>query len=103
MNQKLTVFIEYKVKPDIIEQYEAHMQSVLIELMKDGARNTSWLKALDQDSLYVESFDVEGSEVYHSLKQLRLLKGHPVYGPLDQMISGGLSKLHCWAFKKKGE
>ncbi|MDN4075240.1 hypothetical protein [Fictibacillus terranigra] len=103
MNQKLTVFIEYKVKPGIIEQYEHQMQNVLVELKKDGAGNISWLKALDQDALYVESFDVGSRDSYQSLKQLRLSESHPVYGPLEKFISGGMAKLHCWAFEKKGE
>lgn len=103
MNHKLTVFIEYKIKSDIIEPYEAHMENVIKELKKDGAITVSWMKAIDQDFLYVESFDVVDEAAYLDFKELRLSGNHPVYGQLDSMINGGLPKLHCWAFQKKGE
>lgn len=103
MNNKLTVFIEYKIKSDTIEPYEAHMENVIKELKKDGAYTVSWMKAIDQDLLYVESFDVADEAAYQYIKESRLSGDHPVYGKLDNMINGGLPKLHCWAFQKKGE
>ncbi|SDN32125.1 hypothetical protein SAMN04488137_4089 [Fictibacillus solisalsi] len=103
MNDKITVFIEYKVNSDRVGQYEKYMKKVLAALKKDGVSTPVWMKAIDQDFLYVECFDVSDPQAYISIKEKRLSTDHSVYGALEQMISGGLSKLHCWAFQKKGE
>ncbi|MDN4527582.1 hypothetical protein [Fictibacillus fluitans] len=103
MSEKITVFIEYKVNTDQVGQYEKYMKKVLDALKKDGAYSPVWMKAIDQDLLYVECFDVSNPKFYISIKEKRRSREHTVYGALDQMITGGLSKLHCWAFEKKGE
>ncbi|EIT84669.1 hypothetical protein A374_13295 [Fictibacillus macauensis ZFHKF-1] len=102
MKQRISVFIEYKIKEHVIEQYESQMERVLFEMKKAGITNLSWMKAYDQPFLYVESFDVSSIEAYKTIKAQRLQENHAVYGELHSLIHGGVGKIHCWAFLPQG-
>ncbi|MGC4377006.1 hypothetical protein WD019_08715 [Fictibacillus sp. Mic-4] len=99
MKQPVTVFIEYKINKDIIKLYEKNMKDVIRELQNLGATHLSWLKAADQENLYVESFTVHSISLYQSIKEKRTNPSHPIFGMLEECIEGGLKKLHCWAFE----
>ncbi|WNB91603.1 hypothetical protein [Bacillus sp. NEB1478] len=96
----ITVFMEYKVNTDTYQAYESTMTSVIKELEKSGAADISWYKAADQQTLYVECFQVRDLAVYESIKLDRTSPEHIVYSKIHPFISGGLEKIHCWAFEK---
>jgi len=92
--------MEYKVNPDTLQAYENTMTSVLKELEKSGAEDIHWYKAADQPSLFVECFQVTDKKAYETIKSQRTMPEHPVYSSIHPYISGGLEKIHCWAFEK---
>ncbi|MBH0167316.1 hypothetical protein IHV12_20535 [Fictibacillus sp. 7GRE50] len=96
----LTVFMEYKVSPDSIQYYESQMVSVISELKACGATDIKWYKAADQPSLYVECFQVNDQASYDTIKKNRMSLQHPVFSTLNECVTGGLEKVHCWAFEK---
>jgi hypothetical protein len=98
--------MEYKVNPDTVQSYEKVMSSVIEELKNSGAADIQWYKAADQQSLYVECFQVANKAAYESIKLERTSPQHLVFSSLDSFVLGGLEKVHCWAFEKmnvKGE
>jgi hypothetical protein len=96
----ITVFMEYKVNPDTYQSYERAMSSVIHELKKSGAADIQWYKAADQQTLYVECFQLPDIDAYESMKSERTSPGHPVYSMIQPFITGGFEKIHCWAFEK---
>jgi hypothetical protein len=96
----LTVFMEYKVNPDTVQSYEDAMVSVLDELKQSGATEIQWFRAADQPSLYVECFQVDGKIAYEMIKSERTSPEHKVYSSIHSHVTGGLEKIHCWAFEK---
>lgn len=100
MIKLITVFMEYKVLPDSLQSYEAAMPSVIQELKAFGASDIQWYRAVDQPALYVECFQVKDKHAYETIKLHRTSHEHPVYSSLHAYVSGGLEKIHCWAFEK---
>jgi hypothetical protein len=96
----ITVFMEYKVNPDTIQSYETQMSSVIKELKVFGASEIQWFKAADQPSLYVECFQVKDKSTYDTIKKYRTTSEHPVFSRIEPFMTGGLEKIHCWAFEK---
>jgi hypothetical protein len=96
----LTIFMEYKVNQDTIQSYETHMSSVINELKKFGVSDIRWFKAADQPNLYVECFQVNDKYMYDTIKKKRTSPEHPVFSVLANFVTGGLEKIHCWAFEK---
>lgn len=96
----LTVFMEYKISQESIQFYETQMPDVLKELEVYGASNIQWYRAADQPSLYVECFQVKNQTAYDTIKKDRTALGHPVFSKLNECVTGGLEKIHCWAFEK---
>ncbi|MDQ0208262.1 hypothetical protein [Alkalicoccobacillus murimartini] len=101
MDKSIRVFIEYKVQGEAKEAYEQLMPSVIKTLSEEGASQIEWFEAADQPLLYVEMFEVASFSHYQRLKELRQTKNHPLFSELDIYIEGGLTKLHCWAFRQK--
>ena len=96
----LTVFMEYRVNPETLQSYEHEMGSVIDELKKLGAAEIQWYRAADQPSLYVEYFRFKDKEAYEFMKEQRTSPEHPVFSKLFPFVSGGVGKIHCWAFEK---
>jgi hypothetical protein len=96
----ITVFLEYKVKPDTFQAYETAMEFVSNELHLFGATQFEWYRAIDQPSLYVECFKVQNKNEYETIKNMRISAEHRVYSRLDALVEGGLEKIHCWAFEQ---
>ncbi|MGY4690545.1 hypothetical protein [Salibacterium sp. K-3] len=103
MKKKIHIFIEYKIAPDKKQRYARVMKETAEALAAFGASSFQWFEAVDQKHLYVEVFEVESLSVYHTVKEARRSKNHPVFGQLDDCLEGGLEKLHCWAFVSKNE
>ncbi|MBB5174629.1 hypothetical protein [Texcoconibacillus texcoconensis] len=95
------VFIEYKVKLSSKKLYEVKMKDVLENLPDYEVEDIEWFEAADQEGLYVEMFKVPTMSHYYALKERRKSPSHAIFGQLDQVVDGGVEKLHCWAFVAK--
>ncbi|MFB4165961.1 hypothetical protein ACE1TI_19715 [Alteribacillus sp. JSM 102045] len=103
MNQKLQIFMEYKIKPEKEQKYNQIMEEIAEALPNYEAENFQWFSAADQQGLYVEMFEVPTLSHYHTLKKWRSSKEHHIFGKLDECVEGGIKKIHCWAFQAKTE
>ncbi|KGA97693.1 hypothetical protein AJ85_05985 [Alkalihalobacillus alcalophilus ATCC 27647 = CGMCC 1.3604] len=101
MTKELQIFMEYKVKQEMIEEYEKLMSSILQQLEVLGATDINWFVASDQPYLYVEMFKVETHRQYEEIKQIRQSTSEPIFGKMIPLIEGGEKKIHCWAFERK--
>lgn len=101
MSKKITVFMEYKVRPEYVQDYENVMKEFAQALPTYDANHFQWFKAADQEGLYVEMFDVPTLSHYHTLKKWRRSKEHSLFKKLDEYVVGGLEKVNCWAFIRK--
>ncbi|RSL31624.1 hypothetical protein D7Z54_19455 [Salibacterium salarium] len=101
MNQNVHIFMEYKVKSGKEQLYEQTMVDIAEAMSEYGVINFRWYQAADQPNLYVELFEIPALSHYHTLKEERGSKNHPVFRKLDETIEGGLEKIHCWAFYEK--
>ncbi|MDG5786240.1 hypothetical protein QA612_01970 [Evansella sp. AB-P1] len=101
MNQGLQIFLEYKIKPEFVNEYEKHMNEILVELEQYSATEVDWYEAADQKHLYVEMFKLPTMAHYHAIKEMRQNSNHAVFGRLDQYVDGGIKKVHCWAFVQR--
>ncbi len=98
MNDKMQIFLEYKVKDDCTEQYEALMKEILPALKNYEATDVDWYEAADQKNLYVEMFQLPTMSHYHGMKKMRCTLEHQLFSKLDSVVVGGIEKVHCWAF-----
>ncbi len=98
---KITVFMEYKVKNECVQEYEKLMKEFARALSTYDANHFQWFQAADQEGLYVEMFDVPTLSHYHTLKKWRRSKEHSLFKKLDEHVVGGLEKVNCWAFLRK--
>ncbi|SFM03157.1 hypothetical protein [Salibacterium qingdaonense] len=103
MQKKIHIFIEYKIAAGKEQRYRQLMEETAQALDALGASSFQWLEAVDQDRLYVEMFELESLSVYHTVKEARRSKNHPVFGKLDECLEGGLDHLHCWGFVSKND
>ena len=97
----MTIFMEYKVRPEAVSAYEGFMKEIATSLQSSDAQGFRWYEAFDQPRLYVEMYEVENEEVYKKMKRARQTANHPIYGKLSEFIDGGVEKIHCWAFVSK--
>lgn len=102
MTKPLQIFMEYKIIPQKIKEYEAAMEMVLTTLPNYDVSEIEWFVAEDQPYLYVEMFEVPTVSHYQALKKLRQSTEHPVFSSIVPFIEGGEKKIHCWAFQRKG-
>lgn len=101
MTKPLQIFMEYKVYPNKIHEYEQAMKHIKTVLSEYEATQVEWYIAEDQPFLYVEMCEVPTRSHYHVLKELRKSSNHPVFGKIIPFIEGGAAKIHCWAFQRK--
>ncbi|MBU8908869.1 hypothetical protein [Desertibacillus haloalkaliphilus] len=101
MEQSLQIFIEYKVKPTKVKEYEEVMEKVVDLLPEFEASDIQWFIATDQPYLYVEMFKVPTKSHYLALKKLRQSDEHHLFSQIGPMVEGGLKSIHCWAFQAK--
>ncbi|SDH43282.1 hypothetical protein SAMN05192534_105142 [Alteribacillus persepolensis] len=101
MDDKLQIFMEYKVKPEKESLYREVMAEIAAVLPTYEVSNFQWFSAFDQDGLFVEMFEVPTPSHYHTLKKWRTSKSHQVFSKLDECVKGGTEKIHCWAFQAK--
>ncbi|SFP56921.1 hypothetical protein [Salibacterium halotolerans] len=103
MQKKVHIFIEYKITAGKEQRYRQVMKEIVEALAAFGASSFQWFEAVDQDRLYVEMFELESLSVYHTVKEARRSKNHPVFNKLDECLEGGLDHLHCWGFESKND
>ncbi|MBO8164637.1 MAG: MFS transporter [Brevibacillus sp.] len=89
----LMVFIEYKVKAELREQYLKKMTDVPDQVAARGGNSWRFYEGLDQPCLFVESFEVPDEAVYREIKEWRTRDQE-----LARYLVGGLEKMHVWAF-----
>ncbi|MFD2703864.1 hypothetical protein [Salibacterium lacus] len=103
MQKKIHIFIEYKIAAGKEQRYRQLMEETVEALADFGASAFQWFEAVDQNGLYVEMFELESLSVYHTVKEARRSKNHPVFKKLDECLEGGLDNLHCWGFVSKND
>lgn len=101
MSQYLQIFMEYKIRPEKIAEYERLMEQVIKNLPEYGAYDIQWFIADDQPHLYVEMFKLPTQSHFMALKKIRQSETHHLFGKIAQMVEGGCEKIHCWAFHQK--
>ncbi|WP_018923347.1 hypothetical protein [Salsuginibacillus kocurii] len=101
MPQRVHIFMEYKIKKNKKQVYEAIMSEALQELNTYSIEDYQWFEAMDQEGLYVEMFSVETMAMYEEIKNARTTLDHPFFSQWEDLVEGGLRKVHCWAFLKK--
>ncbi|GAE31136.1 hypothetical protein [Alkalihalobacillus hemicellulosilyticus] len=102
MTKPLQIFMEYKIIPQKIKEYEAAMEMVLTTLPNYDVSEIEWFVAEDQPYLYVEMFEVPTVSHYQALKKLRQSTEHPVFSSIVPFIEWreenpllGLSTKRC--------
>ncbi|MFC7373627.1 hypothetical protein ACFQPF_18440 [Fictibacillus iocasae] len=101
MKDEITVFMEYKINAEYVQVYSSLIKHIKKKLQSMGASNFHSYKAADQDSLYVEFFQVKDYSLYNKIKEARLHPAEMVFSDLHEMVEGGIRKIHCWAFIKQ--
>ncbi|MDT8860979.1 hypothetical protein N0O92_12120 [Alkalihalobacillus sp. MEB130] len=101
MTKRLQIFMEYKIKKELVKEYEEVMKEIMNVLPDYEATNIQWYVADDQPHLYVEMFEVPTPSHYQVLKQLRQSTEHATFSKMVPFIEGGVEKIHCWAFQRK--
>ncbi|MCD8503222.1 MAG: hypothetical protein LRY71_18180 [Bacillaceae bacterium] len=99
MTHTLQFFIEYKVNPNSVKEYECIMEQIVERLPEYGAEKIEWFISQDEPYVFMEKFTVPTLAYYHALKKYRKSKDHQLFGQLDPYVEGGLEKLKCWAFQ----
>ncbi|WP_158738416.1 hypothetical protein [Alteribacillus sp. YIM 98480] len=101
MDEKLHIFMEYKIIPEQEQNYTRIMKEIAQVLPNYEVEKFQWFSAADQQCLFVEIFEVPTLSHYHTLRKWRCSKSHHIFGKLDDCIEGGVQKIHCWAFQAK--
>jgi hypothetical protein len=98
MEKGVRIYIEYKVKPSLIQQYELQMENVLKQLPTFGADHINWFH-VDTEKKYIEMFSLPTISHYVALRKMRAKACHTKFGMLDQFIEGGLQNIQMHAVK----
>jgi hypothetical protein len=99
MSKPVRIFIEYKVKPSLIQQYELQMEKVLDRLPTFGANQINWFQ--DDTEKYIETFSLPTISHFLAFRKMRGQKKNPVFGGLDQFLEGGIENIQIRAVKVK--
>jgi hypothetical protein len=97
----IKVFVEYKIKEEMREQYLQEISNLSLAMEKIGATDFLVYEGVDQSNLFVEMFNVPSIEAYRKLKRKRSEEkaGSGVFWQsINDCIDGGSEKLHMWAF-----
>lgn len=96
----ITIFIEYKVEQGVRNDYLLSMDLVQERLQAVGVQAYQFLEATDQENLYVETFQLDGEELYHRWKQ-EISAGEDTtpWSPIFPYIKGGKGRFNMWSFK----
>ncbi len=89
-----TVFIEYKIDPDKRQEFLREEANWERNVLMQGGRNFRFYEGVDQPNLFVEEFDVNTLEEYHSFKEQRRSNEQFL-----SFVAGGAAKVHIWAFR----
>ncbi|MDZ5783153.1 MFS transporter [Marinococcus luteus] len=100
--QKYVVFMEYRILEDKRTEFLNAMEEISSAMLNEQVNNYEWFESVDQGALFVEMFAVNTPGQYHDLKTKRTEADEEVYGLLDKFVPGGINKVHCWCFEKKG-
>lgn len=100
--QKYVVFMEYRVSEEKRTEFLSAMEEISSAMLNEQVNNYEWFESVDQGALFVEMFAVNTPEHYNALKAKRTEADDSVYGRLDKFVPGGIKKVHCWCFEKKG-
>ena len=97
----LTIFIEYKIDSKDQQEYLLALQNVRERLTQESIIQHQILEAIDQNNLFVETFQLSTAELYYSWKHM-LSNEDPAFPwqPILPYINGGSKKFHLWAFKQ---
>jgi hypothetical protein len=99
MSNSVRIFIEYKVKPSLIQQYEMQMEKVLEQLPTFGANQINWFK--EDRQKYIETFSLPTISHFIAFRKLRGEKKNSIFGELDQFLEGGIENIQIHAVKVK--
>jgi hypothetical protein len=99
MSKPVRIFIEYKVKPSLIQQYELQMEKVLERLPTFGANQINWFS--EDKQKYTETFSLPTISHFIAFRKLRGEKKNPLFGQLDQFLEGGIENIQIHAVKVK--
>ncbi|WP_456276726.1 hypothetical protein [Bacillus sp. AK128] len=97
MNKTYKIYIQYKVNPIYVKEYESLMEKVIGYLPSFGANQINWYSY--EKNIYLESFSVPTASHYMALKKLRNKQRHSIFGLLDQFVEGGLENIQIHAVK----
>lgn len=98
MKHKLQIFIEYKIKSDFVEQYEAFMQNLIVTLPEFGVNKIEWYSSSENDFHYIEMYEVPSESYYFALKRLRdNIHPNSMFSSFKTFLTG---HTHYWVFKK---
>ncbi|WP_022795042.1 MFS transporter [Marinococcus halotolerans] len=100
--QKYVVFMEYRVSEEKRTEFLSAMEEISSAMLNEQVNNYEWFESVDQGALFVEMFAVNTPGQYNVLKAKRTTAEQRVYGRLDEFVPGGIQKVHCWCFEKKG-
>lgn len=97
LSKPVRIFIEYKVKESLIQQYEEHMEKVLDSLPSFGAHQIEWFNNGNQN--YIETFALPTISHFVAFRKLRGEKLNRIFGCLDQFMEGGIENTQMHAVK----
>ncbi|MBP1157198.1 MULTISPECIES: hypothetical protein [unclassified Paenibacillus] len=95
MDQRIKVFIEYKIRNEKMTDYKKMIPKIQ-EIYSE--KQYSAYEGVDQPGLIVEEFFVSNMEEYSETKNNRLTGSDPIWIDLADCIEGGAKKMHIWAF-----
>lgn len=97
----IQVFVEYKVKPDMREEYLHKIKDVATAMNYIGVDDFTVHEGVDQPGLFVEMFHVPTIQAYRKIKRKRCEEKAATgefWQSVNHCIQGGTEKLHMWAF-----
>lgn len=95
MDQKIKVFIEYKIRNEKMTDYK----KLILQIQEIYSEKQYFAyEGVDQPGLIVEEFFVSNMEEYSQIKNNRLNGSTPIWHELADCIEGGAQKMHIWAF-----
>ncbi|MDZ5474558.1 hypothetical protein SM124_23050 [Bacillus sp. 31A1R] len=101
MKQNVQMILRYEIKTPFLEQYQEVMKEITKMLPTFEANGFQLNQSNHNPNQVIEKINLPTVAHYYALKKLRKSNKHNVFGILDQMISGGLSEMECWALKTK--
>lgn len=100
--QKYVVFMEYRISEEKRTEFLTAMEEISSAMLNEQVNDYEWFESVDQGALFVEMFAVNTLEQYNILKAKRTEPGDGAFGQLEEFVPGGIKKVHCWCFEKKG-